>query len=189
MKTETGRPPDSSRLPPRSNRRIPLRRARGRIPSGMGVRPPKRPARWYRGGGQPNIGSRCLQRSIVRIATAALFSAAPEAPGAHNPCVSAPGIFKPVPPVNEPIRTYAPGSPERASLQLRLEQMKREQPEIPCIIGGKEVETGTFKTAVMPHDKDHVLANGHQGGAKEVEMAIEAAGEGWQDWHRLPWEE
>ncbi|HKG26309.1 MAG TPA: L-glutamate gamma-semialdehyde dehydrogenase [Thermomicrobiales bacterium] len=105
------------------------------------------------------------------------------------PCVSAPGIFKPVPPVNEPIRTYAPGSPERASLQLRLEQMKREQPEIPCIIGGKEVNTGTLKRAVMPHDKDHVLANVHQGGAKEVEMAIEVAGKGWQDWHRLPWEE
>ena len=105
------------------------------------------------------------------------------------PGMSAPGIFKPVPPVNEPIRTYAPGSPERASLQLRLEQMKREQPEIPCIIGGKEVKTGTFKTAVMPHDKDHVLANVHQGGAKEVEQAIQAADEAWQDWHRLPWEE
>jgi len=103
--------------------------------------------------------------------------------------MSAPGIFKPVPPVNEPIRTYAPGSPERASLQLRLEQMKREQPEIPCIIGGKEVTTGNLKTAVMPHGKDHVLANVHQGGAKEVAQAIEAAGEAWQDWHRLPWEE
>jgi 1-pyrroline-5-carboxylate dehydrogenase len=67
--------------------------------------------------------------------------------------------------------------------------MKREQPEIPCIIGGKEVKTGTFKTAVMPHDKDHVLANVHQGGANEVEQAIEAADEAWQDWHRLPWEE
>src|SRR5215216_1817666 len=103
--------------------------------------------------------------------------------------MSAPGIFKPVPPVNEPIRTYAPGTPERASLQLRLEQMKREQPEIPCIIGGKEVNTGTLKRAVMPHDKDHVLANVHQGGAKEVEEAIEAAGEAWEDWHRWPWEE
>jgi 1-pyrroline-5-carboxylate dehydrogenase len=103
--------------------------------------------------------------------------------------MSAPGIFRPLPPVNEPVRSYAPGSPERASLQLRLEQMKREQPEIPCIIGGKEVTTGNLKPAVMPHDKDHVLANVHQGGAKEVEMAVEAAGEAWQDWHRLPWEE
>jgi 1-pyrroline-5-carboxylate dehydrogenase len=103
--------------------------------------------------------------------------------------MSAPGIFKPIPPTNEPIRSYAPGSPERASLQLRLEQMKREQPEIPCIIGGKDITTGNLKPAVMPHDKDHVLANVHQGGAKEVELAIQAAGEAWEEWHRLPWEE
>jgi 1-pyrroline-5-carboxylate dehydrogenase len=103
--------------------------------------------------------------------------------------MSAPGIFRPPPPHNEPVRDYAPGSPERASLQLRLEQMKRESPEIPLVIGGKEVKTGETKQAVMPHDKDHVLAEVHQGGAAEVEQAIEAAGDAWQDWHRLPWEE
>ena len=103
--------------------------------------------------------------------------------------MSAPGIFRPPTPVNEPVRDYAPGSPERASLQLRLEQMKAERLEIPCIIGGKEVKTGKLKQAVMPHDKDHVLADVHQGGAKEVEAAIKAAGEAWHDWNRAPWEE
>jgi 1-pyrroline-5-carboxylate dehydrogenase len=103
--------------------------------------------------------------------------------------MSAPGIFRPPPPRNEPVRDYAPGSPERASLQVRLEQMKHERPEIPLVIGGKDVTTGTLKQAVMPHDKDHVLADVHQGGAKEVEQAIEAAGEAWEDWHRLPWED
>jgi 1-pyrroline-5-carboxylate dehydrogenase len=103
--------------------------------------------------------------------------------------MSAPGIFRPPPPVNEPVRSYAPGTPERASLQVRLEQMKGERPELPCVIGGKDVTTGTQKQAVMPHDKEHVLADVHQGGAKEVEQAIEAAGEAWHDWNRLPWEE
>jgi 1-pyrroline-5-carboxylate dehydrogenase len=103
--------------------------------------------------------------------------------------MSAPAIFRPPPPRNEPIRDYAPGSPERASLQVRLEQMKRERPEIPLVIGGKDVTTGTMRQAVMPHDKDHVLADVHQGGAAEVEEAIKAAGEAWEDWHRLPWEE
>jgi 1-pyrroline-5-carboxylate dehydrogenase len=103
--------------------------------------------------------------------------------------MSAPGIFRPPPPRNEPVRDYAPGSPERASLQLRLEQMKRERPEIPMVIGGKDVTTGNLREAVMPHDKDHALADVHQGGAAEVEQAIEAAGEAWEDWHRLPWEE
>jgi 1-pyrroline-5-carboxylate dehydrogenase len=103
--------------------------------------------------------------------------------------VSAPGIFRPPPPANEAVRSYAPGSPERASLQVRLEQMKAERPEIPLVIGGEDVTTGTLKQAVMPHDKDHVLADVHQGGATEVERAIDAAGEAWHDWHRLPWEE
>jgi 1-pyrroline-5-carboxylate dehydrogenase len=103
--------------------------------------------------------------------------------------MSAPAIFRPPSPRNEPIRDYAPGSPERASLQVRLEQMKRERPEIPLVIGGKDVTTGIMSEAVMPHDKDHVLADVHQGGAAEVEMAIKAAGEAWDDWHRLPWEE
>ena len=103
--------------------------------------------------------------------------------------VSAPGIFRPPPPQNEPVRSYEPGSPERASLQVRLEQMKAERLEIPCVIGGKDITTGNLKQAVMPHDKDHVLAEVHQGGAKEVEAAIDAAGKAWHDWHRLPWEE
>jgi 1-pyrroline-5-carboxylate dehydrogenase len=103
--------------------------------------------------------------------------------------MSAPGVFRPPEPRNEPVRDYSPGSPERASLQVRLEQMKHEHPEIPMVIGGKDVTTGTMAQAVMPHDKDHVLADVHQGGAAEVEKAIDAAGEAWQDWHRLPWED
>jgi 1-pyrroline-5-carboxylate dehydrogenase len=103
--------------------------------------------------------------------------------------MSAPGVFRPPEPRNEPVRDYSPGSPERASLQVRLEQMKHERPEIPMVIGGKDVTTGKMAQAVMPHDKDHVLAEVHQGGAAEVDQAIEAAGEAWHDWHRLPWED
>jgi len=105
------------------------------------------------------------------------------------PGVPAPGIFRPPPPVNEPVLGYAPGSPERARLQLRLEQMKNERPDVPLVIGGEEVRTGTTREAVMPHRKDHVLADVHQGGAAEVERAIGAAAEAWEDWHRLPWED
>ena len=60
--------------------------------------------------------------------------------------------------------------------------------ELPLDIGGEDVTTGDTAEAVMPHRMSHVLADVHQGGAKEVERAIEAAGEAWQDWSRMPWE-
>jgi 1-pyrroline-5-carboxylate dehydrogenase len=98
-------------------------------------------------------------------------------------------IFRPPPAHNEPIREYAPGSPERARLQLRLEQMRNERLEIPLVIGGQDVFTGETKPAVMPHDKEHVLAEVHQGGAEHVQLAIDAAAKAWEDWSRWPWEE
>ncbi len=103
--------------------------------------------------------------------------------------VSRPGISRPPAPVNEPVKDYAPGSPERAELQRRLAELERERMELPLVIGGEDVTTGDTAEAVMPHRTSHVLAEVHQGGAKEVERAIEAAGEAWQDWSRLPWEE
>ncbi|MCW2964197.1 MAG: 1-pyrroline-5-carboxylate dehydrogenase, partial [Actinomycetia bacterium] len=63
-------------------------------------------------------------------------------------------IFRPPPAHNEPIHDYAPGSPERLRLQLRLEQMRNERTEIPLVIGGQDVFTGETKPAVMPHDKE-----------------------------------
>jgi 1-pyrroline-5-carboxylate dehydrogenase len=105
------------------------------------------------------------------------------------PVMTAPGIFRVPQPVNEPVRDYAPGSAERASLQLRLEQMRNERIEIPLVIGGKDVETGNLKQAVMPHDKEHVLADVHQAGPKEIEAAIQASADAWEDWHRMPWED
>jgi 1-pyrroline-5-carboxylate dehydrogenase len=103
--------------------------------------------------------------------------------------MSAPGLFRPPVPVNEPVRGYLPGSPERDSLKGRLAEMQGERMEIPCVIGGEEVRTGRLREAVMPHQKEHVLADVHQGGAPEVERAIAAAGEAWKDWSRTPWEE
>jgi 1-pyrroline-5-carboxylate dehydrogenase len=103
--------------------------------------------------------------------------------------MSAPGLFRPPVPQNETVRDYAPGSPERASVKLRLEQMRGERIEIPLVIGGEDVTTGETREAVMPHDKEHVLADVHQGGAAEVDRAIGAAAEAWEDWHRTPWED
>src|SRR5262245_51650320 len=105
------------------------------------------------------------------------------------PAMSRPGIFRPPSARNEPVLEYAAGSPEREELRARLEQMKAEQLEIPVVIGGEEIRTGDTFDAVMPHDKDHVLAQVHKAGPAEVEKAVAASAEAWEDWHRLPWEE
>jgi 1-pyrroline-5-carboxylate dehydrogenase len=103
--------------------------------------------------------------------------------------VSAHAIFRPPAAENEPIRSYAPGTPEREELRVRLAKMQAEQLEIPLVIGGEEVRTGNTFESIMPHKKSHVLATVHKGGAPEVERAIAAAGEAWKDWSRTPWEE
>ncbi len=98
------------------------------------------------------------------------------------------GIIRVPPPVNEPVRSYAPGSPEKVALKRRLEQMVREQVEIPVVVGGREIRTGNLVKAVSPHDHSRVLAEVHQAGKKEVEQAIAAAAEAWKEWSETPWE-
>jgi 1-pyrroline-5-carboxylate dehydrogenase len=85
-------------------------------------------------------------------------------------------------PVNEPVKGYAPGSPEKAELKARLAQMAGEKIEIPVVIGGKPVRTGKTSPAVMPHDHKHVLADYHMAGPGEVQAAIAASREAWKDW-------
>jgi 1-pyrroline-5-carboxylate dehydrogenase len=98
------------------------------------------------------------------------------------------GIFKVPHPINEPVKSYAPGSPERASLQAKTKEMAAQKIEIPLIIGGKEIRTGKLAKAVMPHDHGHVLADVHLGGEAEVKMAVEAAAKAKQEWAAMPWE-
>ncbi|MEM1202824.1 MAG: L-glutamate gamma-semialdehyde dehydrogenase [Acidobacteriota bacterium] len=99
------------------------------------------------------------------------------------------GIFTTPEPVNEPIHSYRPGSPERASLEKALETMLGEKLDIPLIIGGEEVRTGNLGQAVCPHDHGHVLADFHQGGEAEVARAIEASQAAWGEWSEMDWQD
>jgi len=98
------------------------------------------------------------------------------------------GIVRVPTPVNEPVRSYAPGSAERAALKRRLAEMLGEKIDIPLVIGGREVRTGRTLNAVCPHDHRHVLATCHQAGPQEIEQAIAAARGAWHDWSEMPWE-
>ncbi|MCB9908031.1 MAG: L-glutamate gamma-semialdehyde dehydrogenase [Planctomycetes bacterium] len=99
------------------------------------------------------------------------------------------GVFHPPTPINEPIKSYAPGTPERASLKERLRSMAAEVVDVPLVIGGREVRTGDTGKAVMPHRHRHVLATYHQAGPKEVAQAIDASETARCEWMSLPWEE
>src|SRR5437762_2904084 len=99
------------------------------------------------------------------------------------------GIFRVPEPYNESVRGYEPGSPEREELRLRLDELSSERLEIPLVIGGEDVQTGDTFEAVMPHRRAHVLADVHKGAGPEVERAIKAAAEAWEDWSRTPWED
>ncbi|MEZ5315894.1 MAG: L-glutamate gamma-semialdehyde dehydrogenase [Vicinamibacterales bacterium] len=92
-------------------------------------------------------------------------------------------------PVNEPIKAYAPGSPERKDLKARLASMSKERVEIPLVIGGKEIRTGKLGRAVMPFDHKHVLAEYHMAEPKHVQMAIKAAMAARKEWSSWPWED
>jgi 1-pyrroline-5-carboxylate dehydrogenase len=95
-----------------------------------------------------------------------------------------------VPPaVNEPVRLYAPGAPERAELKARLKSMATERIEIPVVIGGKRITTGNTAQSVMPHDHGHVLADYHQATPQLVQQAIAAAAEAQREWANWPWED
>ncbi len=99
------------------------------------------------------------------------------------------GIVQVPTPVNEPVRSYAPGSSEKLSLKKRLVAMLGERIEIPLIIGGREVKTGRTSTAVCPHDHGHILADFHQAGSDEVEQAIAASQKAWRGWSEMAWED
>ncbi len=107
-------------------------------------------------------------------------------PSAHGSAVQSFAAFnghrRVPPPVNEPIRSFAPGSAERASLKATLSSMAAEKIEIPLIIGGKDVRTGSTAKSVMPHDHQHVLAEYHKASEQQITQAIEAARAAHDEW-------
>jgi len=92
-------------------------------------------------------------------------------------------------PVNEPTRSYAPGSPERAELKARLESMAKEKVDIPIVIGGREIRTGQTHDVVMPHAHGHVLGAYHIARPEHIQQAVNAAITARREWSAWPWEE
>jgi 1-pyrroline-5-carboxylate dehydrogenase len=104
--------------------------------------------------------------------------------------IAVPNAVRRVPtPVNEPIKSYAPGSPERADIKARLTSMAAERIEIPLVIGGKEIRTGKKQQSVMPFNHRHVLADWHMAEPKHIQLAIKAALEAHKEWSTWSFED
>ena len=96
-------------------------------------------------------------------------------------------VVSPPAPINEPVLSYAPGSPERAELKAELSRMAAAEVEIPMFIGGEEVSTKQRAEVRAPHRRAQVLGHAHVGDAGHVERAIEAAKRAHGPWAALPW--
>ncbi|MGH7701750.1 MAG: aldehyde dehydrogenase family protein, partial [Gemmatimonadales bacterium] len=92
-------------------------------------------------------------------------------------------------PRNEPVLSYAPGSPERADLKAALAQVGGQQIDIPVIVGGKEVRTGKTVNVVSPHCHGRVLARVHQADAATIAAAIQAANQAQREWAQWRFED
>ena len=92
-------------------------------------------------------------------------------------------------PENEPVYSYAPGTPERADLKAALKQVGSERPDIPLIIGGKEVRTGRTHPIRPPHDHGQCLGVWHEAGAEEARRAIANTLEARREWAEWAWED
>lgn len=91
--------------------------------------------------------------------------------------------------VNEPVKSYAPGSPEREAVLKAYDEMINTKVDIPLYINGENVETGQTETLSPPHDHQHIVGTYHLANEEHVEKAISTALEARITWSQLPWEQ
>ncbi|MDW5287838.1 L-glutamate gamma-semialdehyde dehydrogenase [Formosa sp. PL04] len=98
------------------------------------------------------------------------------------------GFFNTPIAINEPVRSYAPGSPERESVLATYKELFNSKVDVPLYINGKDVKTGNTRTMSPPHDHKHVVGQYHLAEKSHVEDAIATALEARKAWSQMPWE-
>jgi len=91
--------------------------------------------------------------------------------------------------VNEPVMSYAPGSPERDAVLKAYKEMFNSHVDVPMYINGKDISTGNTRTMSPPHDHKHVVGTYHLAEKKHVDEAIATALEARTAWANTPWEQ
>lgn len=90
---------------------------------------------------------------------------------------------------NEPVLNYSPGSKEKIEVKKALAELKSKELDIPMIINGQAVRSENKIRIHPPHEIKHTLGHYYKGGAKEVQMAIDAAMAAKDSWENMPWQE
>ncbi|WP_435134090.1 L-glutamate gamma-semialdehyde dehydrogenase [Formosa sp. A9] len=99
------------------------------------------------------------------------------------------GFFNTPIAINEPVRSYAPGSPEREAVLEAYNAMFNSNVDVPLYINGKDVTTGNTRTMSPPHDHKHIVGQYHLAEKSHVEEAIATALEARKQWSQMPWEQ
>ncbi|MFL1897021.1 L-glutamate gamma-semialdehyde dehydrogenase [Aquimarina sp. 2-A2] len=99
------------------------------------------------------------------------------------------GFFQVPTAINEPVKSYAPGTPEREEVLATYKEMYNSTVEVPLYINGEEIKTGDTGTMSPPHDHKHVLGTYHKAQKKHVQEAIDTALEARTEWADLVWEQ
>ena len=99
------------------------------------------------------------------------------------------GFFNVPVAVNEPVKSYAPGSPEREAVKKTYKDMFNDTIDVPMYINGKDVKTGNTRTMSPPHDHKHIVGTYHLAEKKHIDDAISTALEARKAWSQMPWEQ
>ncbi len=91
--------------------------------------------------------------------------------------------------VNEPVKGYAPGSPERDAVLKAYKEMFNSKTDVPMYINGKDVTTGSTRTMSPPHDHQHIVGQYHVAEQSHIDEAISTALEARKAWADMPWEQ
>ena len=92
-------------------------------------------------------------------------------------------------PYNEPMRDYAPNTEDARKLREAIDQMKKECPEVPCIVNGKELKTGNITKQLQPGNHAQALCTFHNADKDVLDQAIKGALEAKKMWEEIPWPE
>ncbi len=99
------------------------------------------------------------------------------------------GFFQVPTAINEPIKSYAPGTPEREAVLKQYKAYYKGKVEVPLYIGAEEIKTGNKKPMSPPHDHKHIIGHYHTAEKKHVGAAIKNCLKASASWAGLPWEQ